>query len=312
MTILWVVWFVAAVAILVVGLVAGQGATGTPLGLLIDERGRYSLNRFQLLWWLWIILSMIAGVAAARFSVPDARPLGFTIPGPVLALLGTVGATTVASSTVKAYRDSRKPSLIAASLPGQESLGQLLLQEEGADADQTLDVGKFQALVITLLLGLGYVLTAIYVFMGRDNPPINGPGQITQLPELDPTFVALLAVSSSSYVATKLISRSGEPPASLTDRDKKARAELKKAREKGGHVDGRKLRQLLRESMTEGNSDDDDASTAAPKSSDQPATTSTQVGGIPLKSDELSTAAQAQDGHVNAGRGVPLDGANSK
>lgn len=244
MTVLWITWAVSAALLLLAAAAAGLAVKQTPWGLLIDDRDRYSLNRFQLLWWLLIILSMTAGVAAARFTVPNSRPLGFGIPGPVLALLTSIGSTTVVASAVKAYRDSRRSPTVAASLPGGAFLGQILLQEEGAGADQTLDVGKFQALSITVLLGIGYVATAVYDFLGRDTPPISGPAQIANLPSLDPTFVALLAISSSAYVGTKLASRDGHPAFSLADRQVLVQGVLDQARTRG-HVDGRGLRDLL-------------------------------------------------------------------
>ena len=246
MTVLWIVWAASAGLLLTAAAVAGLAVKQTPWGLLIDDRERYSLNRFHLLWWLLIIVSMAAGVAAARFTVPNSRPLGFAIPGPVLALMTTVGATTVVASGVKAYRDNRRPDMVASSLPGGAFFGQILLQEEGAGADQTLDVGKFQALTITVLLGLGYVATAVYDFLGRDTPPITGPAQIASLPALDPTFIALLAVSSTAYVGTKLVTREGLPAFSLTDRQATVQTVLDAARSQGKAVDGRALRSLLR------------------------------------------------------------------
>lgn len=295
MTTLWAVWISAAMVLLILAGLAGTGVKGTPLGLLLDQRDRYSLNRFQLLCWLWIILSMAAGVGAVRFTVPNARPLGFSIPGPVLALLGTVGGTTVASSAVKAYRDSNRSDSVAASLgPATAFLGQMLLQEEGAGADQTLDVGKFQALVTTIFLGAGYVLTSIYEFIGRDSPPITDPSQITQLPALDPTFVALLAISAGSYVGTKLITRTGIPPLSLAERDQHVSEVLDQARA-DGPVDGRKMRKLLR------------TSNVSPADRAKPPVDAPQVGDNQVKPGTSRRVVPAPAGSIPAGRGVPLD-----
>ncbi|MFT3970517.1 MAG: hypothetical protein QM695_09610 [Micropruina sp.] len=252
MTTLWTAWVVSAALLLLVGVIAGQQVKGTPLGILIDERGRFSLNRFQMLWWLWIILSMSAAVTLARFTVPNAQPLGFTIPGPVLALLGTTAATTVSSATVKAQRSHARPHAIAASVPieaprpGAAFLGQIVLQEEGAGADQIIDAGKFQSFMITLFLGAGYVLAAVYDFLGRGVPLIATPADISQLPELDATFVALMAISSASYVGTKMIGRDGDAPFSVADRDQLVSDVLADHRSTGADVNGRTMRTLLR------------------------------------------------------------------
>jgi len=58
------------------------GGTSMNLGgILIQDRGRYSLARFQLLWWTLVVLHIVASFAAARFTASGLDPLGFTNPG---------------------------------------------------------------------------------------------------------------------------------------------------------------------------------------------------------------------------------------
>jgi hypothetical protein len=136
-------------------------------------------------------------------------------------------------------------------------------------------------------------MTAIYDFIGRDTPPITTPGQITTLPELDATFVALLAISAGSYVGTKLITRSGEPPLSLAYRDQRVREVLYQERANGKVVDGRQLRSLMRPSGTE-----------QAAGGDAPRTSGVEVGGIALDGDQSARSAAVRR---SAGVGVPLD-----
>jgi hypothetical protein len=218
MTVLWLTWGAAAAAILVLAGAAGWGVHHDVLGVLLDSRGRYSLNRLQTLWWTTIILSLASGVAAARFAVRGSNPLEFHIPDAVLGLMFTVTGTTVAATAVKSWKDRHRRDSVAAANPGFEFLSQVLLQEEGAAADTTIDVSKFQSLVVNLLLGAGYVLTAVHDLMGRGSPAIKGPADITALPDLNATFVTLLALSAGGYVGNKLVPRAGLPAFSVTDR----------------------------------------------------------------------------------------------
>jgi hypothetical protein len=149
--------------------------------------------------------------------------------------------------------------------------------------------------VITVFLGAAYVLTGVYDFIGRDSPPITTPDQITKLPELDPTFVALLAISSGAYVGTKLISRVGTPPFSLADRDQLVPDVLDRARADGSAVDGRRLRTLLRAQLP-GQRVTNPVNDAA----------SPQVGGIRLNAHARQQGLRGNDPLAGAGNGAPL------
>lgn len=219
MKVLWVAWVASAVAILVVTAGAGVAVRGTALGVLVDARGRCSLSRFQIVWWTTILLSLVTAVAVARFTVKGTEVMGFTIPAKVLALLGVAVSTGVASSAVKSYKDKKDPLAISATPIGLSSLGQLLTLEEGDQADQILDVGKLQSLLATILLGLAYVLTCVHQFLGDDPLKLSGPADITSLPDLNATFVALLAISGAHYVGMKAVPRAGQPTISLRSRD---------------------------------------------------------------------------------------------
>jgi hypothetical protein len=214
MTAVWWTWIATVIAILAFVAAVGYATRRTLAGALIDGRNRYSLSRFNILWWTTIVLSLVAAVAVGRFTARGATPFGFKIPDAVIGLVATVGGTTVASTAVKGYKDRYRPLSISAS-PAKAFAAQLVLQEEGGDSEEAIDVGKLQAFVITVLLGAGYCLTAAYQFLGRSVPSIDGPGQITALPDLDPTFVVLLALSASAYVGTKTVNRGGSPVVSV-------------------------------------------------------------------------------------------------
>jgi hypothetical protein len=75
----FVAWIVSAVIMTLVALVLGMIIHRGPLGILIDQRGRYSLTHFQLVFWSLIIISLISGVFFARvFAGARATALDFT------------------------------------------------------------------------------------------------------------------------------------------------------------------------------------------------------------------------------------------
>ncbi len=246
MTVLWWTWVATAAAMLGLVGAAGSAVQGVVYGALIDNRGRCSLARFQILWWTMIVFSLVAAVIAGRFTERGLDPLAFTIPSSVLGLLGVVVATTVTATGIKAHKNARASQRISASPPGGSSLAQMFLSEEGSESDETIDVSKLQSFIVTLILGAAYVLTAVHDFLGRGTVPISGPRDIASLPDLDGTFLALLAISGGGYAGAKLLNRYGLPSLSLAQRDaREATLRAQEARD-GVPLDSRSIRRRRR------------------------------------------------------------------
>ncbi|GIG20794.1 hypothetical protein Cch01nite_15180 [Cellulomonas chitinilytica] len=246
MTTVWWAWGLSAAAMVTLAAWVGIVIKTRWYGILIDGRGRVSLSRFQLVWWTIIVLSLVCGVVVGRFTFDPGtgagiEVLGFSIPESVLGLLGISVGTTVASSAVKTYKGRRRSRQAAAAAPGSAEVAQILLVEEGAVADQTIDVGKFQALIVTILLGGAYVLTTIHAFMGRDPVPIENPSDISTLPDLNTTFLALLAISMAGYLGVKTVPRTGEPPTSVEDLDDEEERRRARDKDEGLAMDGRSV-----------------------------------------------------------------------
>ena len=208
MTVLWISWAGAALVILAAYWWAGRAARSMMLGILIDSRGRFSLTRLQLSLWTLVVLSLLAGVFTARAFSQGVAPMAFSIPGPVLGTLGiSVGSAAIATG-IKVSKDRTRPEFIAASEPGQARPAQMVLVEEGANADKTVDVAKLQNFLITLFLTIAYVALSIHAFAGWDpGKPIAGPGDIGSLPDFNATFLTLLAISHAGYLVAKTPNR---------------------------------------------------------------------------------------------------------
>ena len=112
--ILWS-WAISAVVLIVIAVLLGmlvrlpsEAERPKPrwLGILVDDRGRFSLNRTQLVLWSIVVLSLIAGVFFGRLIEDVPEPLEFTIPGNVLGLLGISVGTAVTVGAVKASKST--------------------------------------------------------------------------------------------------------------------------------------------------------------------------------------------------------------
>ncbi|HEY8721331.1 hypothetical protein [Pengzhenrongella sp.] len=208
MTALWIAWPACAVLILALYAWLGRATNLGPLGLLIDERGRYSLTRIQLSLWTLVVISLIAGIFAARATVRGIDPLAFSIPSEVLGLLGiSIGSTAIATG-IKVQKNRSRTAFVAASKRGEARVAQALLIEEGPQADKSVDIAKMQNFLFTAFLVVAYVILAVHALAGAGpGTPITGPADVTSLPGFNPTFLTLLGISHAGYLAGKLPTR---------------------------------------------------------------------------------------------------------
>jgi hypothetical protein len=214
-TTVFVAWIAAAIGIVIFGAVPGVVIRRSLLGILIDNRGRYSLSQLQLVLWTIVVLSLAVGFFCERLLGKVEDPLGFRIPDEVLTVLGISLGSAAGALGIKAAKDAVRKEFVAASDPEHPPrLIQIFTVEEGKLADQVIDVAKFQNFWITLLLLVAYVVLAIdYI---RD---AGTPAELTSLPGFSGPFPVLLGISHAGYLAGKLPNPSGEPPFSKAELD---------------------------------------------------------------------------------------------
>jgi hypothetical protein len=236
--ILWS-WAVSAVVLVTLAVILGLRVSLPPgdakpkplwLGILIDNRGRFSLNRLQLIVWTLVVISLVAGVFFGRLIEGVGEPLEFTIPGNVLGLLGISVGSAVTVATIKSSKAATAaappvpppaPEVAAVEAPNGRAatklatyqatgrppfLGQIFMAEEGAYADGVIDASKFQSFAITIVLVVAYVAMAISTI--SDAP---SAAQLTALPDLKGTFLVLLGISYAGYAGGKLPTPPGTP-----------------------------------------------------------------------------------------------------
>lgn len=213
-------WIWLCTLVLVVGAVAsiGRTLTGRPGGLLIDNKNVMSLSRLQMLIWMLVILPALVTAAAANLAgigtPASLHPLDFSIPNELLAALGLAGVAFVGSPIVlgskmnaEAHPDelpsttrqlNLAPSETGAngkvftkSAPGLASWADLFRGDEVGNAD-TVDLGKIQQLLVTLLLA--------GIYIGNLAEMFSATSSIGEFPALSEKFVWLLAVSQGTYL----------------------------------------------------------------------------------------------------------------
>ena len=228
--ILWS-WAVSAAVLLALALALGSRVhlapdrakpAWWPLGILIDNRGRMSLNRFQVVLWSLVVISLISGVFFGRLIEGVGDPLGFTIPERVLGLLGIslgAGVTVGAAKASKSIKAAKNPPPLpppegkaTSQLATHEATGnepnfwQVFMLEEGTMADEAIDVTKFQSFGITVVLVVAYVAMAIKAIADAKLAV-----SVTSLPNISGTFLVLLGISYAGYLGGKLPPQTGLP-----------------------------------------------------------------------------------------------------
>jgi hypothetical protein len=196
-------WYVALLVLVVFACLAGRASGKGWLGILIDGRGRYSLNHFQIVLWTLLVLSTL--VALFIYALPSLA-ISLEIPKTLLLLMGISVGSGATAGAIKSGKDVRGAAVqkqgilpVAAVVPGGQVVlpprfAQVVLQEEGPMIDQVVDVTKFQNLIFTLVIAGVYVTLLI----NSSNSPA--------FPDLDkvPNLLWLLGLSHAGYLAGKL------------------------------------------------------------------------------------------------------------
>lgn len=198
--------FCWAASLLVLLLLAGWTGWATRksgVGILIDTRGRYSLNHLQIVMWTLLILSAIMGVFLARLFGAETNLLAFKIPQQLLTLMGiSVGSATIAGAAKSAKDVPGSGARVAragtftmsdgSTRPISPGFAQVFQEEQGDQADKVVDVTKFQNFVLTLLAGVAFIAWT------WNQTTLEG------LPEPSKQILWLLGISHAGYIGGKL------------------------------------------------------------------------------------------------------------
>ena len=206
---------VVAVMLISVGLM-GWARCKDPLGVLIDERNRYSISRLQAIVWTVIVLGgLVAGaVANHRAGSDPGHALDIVIEPEVLSLLGISVGSAVTAQVIK----SAKAAAPQADIPSEErfasatprgmlavasapELGDLVESEGTANPDM-IDIGKVQMLFVTAIVLGAYVLQLWDAF-GQLGDRTPGTLVFSRMPSMDQGIATLLLISHAGYLVNK-------------------------------------------------------------------------------------------------------------
>lgn len=184
---------------------------GSWLGILIDERQRFSLTHFQTVLWTLVFLSLLIAIILARYVDVDTRnnALNIEIPPEVLTLAGITGGSAVLTTAVKSPRTEKIRKL----MQEDESIhyshfSQIFMVEEGKLTDKVVDITKFQNFFLTLIAVIGYIVLAASVLGSSTGAP-------TGFPSFSQDLLWFIGISHTAYVGGKIPDK--------TDQDNKAK-----------------------------------------------------------------------------------------
>lgn len=229
-------WAFSAAQILLFMIVIGIAINDRPAGMIIDNRNRVSLSKFQAACWTILIVSALATMVAARIAAGVADPLAITIPNELLAALGLSATSLVATPALLSLKSASPPpssndiaataSRLGISSSQIDPTGRVFGRRaptqarwldmfRGDDVSNAAapDLGKIQQFLLTLLVVGVYCAAVIEMFAAQRQSTALILAPQGGLPPLSEQFVWLLGISHASYLAYKATPH-GPPPAS--------------------------------------------------------------------------------------------------
>ena len=211
---LWAVgaWLITLLLLIGCFAVIGMIPTGQPpvrdwRGVLIDQRNRISLSRFQLVLWTLLVVSAIIteGTFNALWSIDD--PLGLAIPKELWILVGLSSATAVAAPVVLGTKnpDGAADNALSTKDPGGHAWRDMFYGDDKGNDDQ-VDFSKVQQFFLTVVLIVIYGIEIGAILMNPGVPPGDTKMSIRMFfPALDAGFLGLMAVSQVAYISYKAL-----------------------------------------------------------------------------------------------------------
>lgn len=210
--------------------IIGKAVTDDWRGILINERGKITLSRFQLVIWTLIVLSAFITIALKRIGAGADDPLAIAIPEQLWILLGISTTSLVGSPLILNTKKDRKPPLMNKEIDAYEKAngvshdvaeaeiakkykyGLLAFNEDAKKAkfsdifkgdekgnEDFVDMAKVQMFFFTLIIAFTYMLLLInLIYATTDFKTFGG------FPPLDDGLVALLGISSGGYLGNKV------------------------------------------------------------------------------------------------------------
>ncbi len=167
-------------------------------GVLIDQRGRISLSRMQLILWSVLVISGIITEGVVNAIRVKSNPLDLAIPAQLWILLGFSSATAVAAPIVLGTKGAALYTKQGNDPPAWRDI---FYGDDNANFDQ-VDFSKVQQFFLTVVLITVYSVSLGAVLLNGD------PTKSLTFPQLDPGFIGIMGVSQAAYIAYKALPQS--------------------------------------------------------------------------------------------------------
>jgi hypothetical protein len=209
-------WVLSLVTILLLMFGLGAAIRGHWLGILIDERNRISLSRFQIVLWTILIVSAFTAIAL------QTHQMAIYLPPELWALMAIATGSTAGSAIIKATKAAQQPTpavLADPNIPAPVNrLGVLFAApkpkftdmfrgEELLDANY-VDIAKVQMFFFTIAAIVGYTIDlAHYDISGAGaKPPWSKElldAYSSFFPLISTALVTLIGISHAGYLTVK-------------------------------------------------------------------------------------------------------------
>lgn len=208
-------------------LVLGQTISGTPFGVLVNERNLMSLSRFQAVVWTLIVIAGYLTMVVARVKAGTPKAVDVGIPEELWLAMGISSTSLLGTPLVLGGKRQRQPdaemvkktALQLAEDPraiDSQRQGALYANESILDArvsdifqgDEVgntahVDLAKVQMFYFTVIAAVSYFMDITMAVLRGDT---------AELPPLSQGFIALLAISHGGYLVSKSTDHSNSKP----------------------------------------------------------------------------------------------------
>jgi hypothetical protein len=176
----------------------------TWVGVLVDQRNKISLSRFQLVLWSLLVIATIIteGILNALWKVPG--PLTLNVPSQMWILLGLSSGSAVAAPIVLGMKADK--GTLDTNAVMQHAWSDMFYGDETGNADQ-VDFSKVQQFFLTVVLVVAYATEVVMILLHPSAATTDGKPML-YFPALDTGLVALMGVSQVAYISYKALPQS--------------------------------------------------------------------------------------------------------
>lgn len=225
-------WGLVILLLVVFMALTGLAINGKVAGLIIDNRNRVSLSKFQAACWTLLVVSTVATMAAVRIGHGGLDPVDIALPSELLAALGISAVSLVATPALLSLKSSgaeatdaevaKTAARLDTTSAAIDSTGRVfgrtrpesaewldMFRGEDVSNAASPDLSKIQQFLFTLVVLGVYAGAIIQMLATKNSPLLFGPHGA--LPPLTEHFVWLLGISHAAYLSYKAVPH-GPPP----------------------------------------------------------------------------------------------------